>query len=166
MTGSIWSRAVLGRMTTIMLASCKLRSGAATVACGHVSPSPVSPQSSTSTLSPVQDFTGGGIHALTSKPPHTAGDESIDARIRQLVRDYGCEKSCDLIEEMITTALKMGHDQTTTADLKLFNRSLKELRYAAKVFAPYRDRRKIVIFGSARTGAQEPESIAAEEFAR
>ncbi len=90
----------------------------------------------------------------------------LDERIAALVRDFGCEKSCDLIEEMISTALKMGRDQTTTADLKLFNRSLKELRYAAKIFAPYRDRKKIVIFGSARTGPEEPESLAAEEFAR
>jgi uncharacterized protein (TIGR00730 family) len=40
------------------------------------------------------------------------------------------------------------------------------MRYAARVFAPYRDHRKVVVFGSARTPADDPESIAAEEFAR
>jgi uncharacterized protein (TIGR00730 family) len=114
----------------------------------------------------VQDFTGGGINALPAKPPHTVGDDTIDGRIKALVRDFGCESSCDLIEEMIGTALKMGRDPITTADLKLFNRSLKELRFAAKIFAPYRHRRKIVIFGSARTGPAEPESLLAEEYAR
>ena len=67
---------------------------------------------------------------------------------------------------MVITALKMGRDQTTTADLKLFNRSLKELRYAARVFAPYRHVHKVVVFGSARTKDTEPEAQAAEEFAR
>jgi uncharacterized protein (TIGR00730 family) len=40
------------------------------------------------------------------------------------------------------------------------------LRQAARVFAPYRDRRKVVVFGSARTAATEPEAVAAEAFAR
>ncbi len=86
----------------------------------------------------MQDFTGGGINALPPSRPTPSAIATIDERIRALVRDSGCEKSCDLIEEMIITALKMGRDQMTTADLKLFNRSLKELRYAARVFAPYR----------------------------
>ncbi|HEV7867826.1 MAG TPA: LOG family protein, partial [Chthoniobacteraceae bacterium] len=113
----------------------------------------------------MQDFTAGGI-AGTPNRTQTSGSESLDARIKQLVTDSGCEKSHDLIEEMIITALKLGRDQTTTADLKLFNRSLKELRYAARVFAPYRHKRKIVVFGSARTPETDPESIAAEKFSR
>lgn len=123
-------------------------------------------QASKLLFSAVQDFTGGGIHALPSRPQHSIGNSQIDSRVRELVQEMGCEKSCDLIEEMIITALKIGRDNLGVADLKLFNRSLKELRTAAKVFAPYRDRRKVVVFGSARTGAQEPESLAAEEFSR
>lgn len=114
----------------------------------------------------MQDFTGGGINALPSKPAHTIGDADFDERIRQLVADWGCKKSCALVEEMIVTALKLGRDETSVADLKLFNRSLKELRRAARMFAPYRDRRKVVVFGSARTAPTEPEALAAEEFAR
>src|SRR2546423_11172620 len=111
------------------------------------------------------DFTGGGITALPSRPARKSGNEAIDTRIKQLVRDYGCEKSCELIEEMIATALKMGRDGLTTADLKLFNRSLKELRYAARVFAPYTAFKKVVVFGSARIQPSEPSFKAAEEFA-
>ena len=86
--------------------------------------------------------------------------------MRQLVADWGAEKSPELIEEMIVTALKMARDRMGTGDLKLMNRSLKELRYAAKVFAPYRDVRKVVVFGSARTASTEPEALLAEEFGR
>ena len=83
-----------------------------------------------------------------------------------MVADWGAEKSPELIEEMIMTALKMARDKMGTGDLKLMNRSLKELRYAAKIFAPYRDVRKVVVFGSARTAPSEPEAQLAEEFGR
>ncbi len=90
----------------------------------------------------------------------------FEARVRQLVADWGAEKSPELIEELIITALKMARDKMGTGDLKLMNRSLKELRYAAKIFAPYRGVRKVVVFGSARTAPSEPEAQQAEEFGR
>jgi uncharacterized protein (TIGR00730 family) len=113
----------------------------------------------------MQDFTAGSISATPNKT-QTTGSPTTDELVRQLVATAGCTKSCELIEEMVITALKMGKDQTTAGDLKLFNRSLKELRHAARVFAPYRHIPKVVVFGSARTKATEPESLAAEEFAR
>ncbi|MEA3188033.1 MAG: hypothetical protein QOD99_1863 [Chthoniobacter sp.] len=117
-------------------------------------------------FSRMPDFTGGGIHALSSHPPRSSGNKEIDERIKKLVADFGCEKSCDLIEEMVTTALKMGRDGLSVADLKLFNRSLKELRHAARVFAPYTAAKKVVVFGSARIRPEEASFVAAEEFAR
>src|SRR3954464_9808703 len=71
-----------------------------------------------------------------------------------------------MVEEMIMTALKMSRDGMGTADLKLMNRSLKEMRYAAKVFANYREFRKVCVFGSARTTPAAPEFHVAEEFGR
>src|SRR5204862_1764035 len=67
---------------------------------------------------------------------------------------------------MIVTALKMARDEMGVADLKLINRSLKEMRYAAKVFARYARFRKVVVFGSARISSDAPESKVAEDFAR
>ena len=111
------------------------------------------------------DFTAGGIYALPSKP-RSIGDPVFDERIRELVEAWGCNRSSDLIQEMIVTALKLGHDNITVADLKLFNRALRELRYAARIFAPYTAFKKVVVFGSARTPPADPASLAAEEFAR
>ncbi|MDP9290853.1 MAG: TIGR00730 family Rossman fold protein [Verrucomicrobiota bacterium] len=111
------------------------------------------------------DFTGGAINALPATT-RSSGSEEFDERIKQLVEDWGCEKSCALIREMIVTALKMGRDNLTVADLKLFNRSLKELRYAARVFAPYAHVRKVVVFGSARILPDEPSYQAAQLFAQ
>ena len=83
-----------------------------------------------------------------------------------MVRDWGANKNPELIEEMIVTALKMARDEMGVADLKLINRSLKEMRYAAKVFAHYSQFRKVVVFGSARVSSNAPEAKVAEEFAR
>ncbi len=111
------------------------------------------------------DFTAGAIYALPSKA-RSIGDPAFDERIRSLVEDWGCDHSCGLIQEMIVTALKMGRENIGVADLKLFNRALRELRYAARVFAPYAAFKKVVVFGSARTPPTDPRSEAAEEFAR
>jgi uncharacterized protein (TIGR00730 family) len=57
----------------------------------------------------------------------------------------------DMVAEIVANGLKLLRDQTNRGDVKLINKSFKELRYALKVFAPYRDTRKVSIFGSART---------------
>src|SRR5207249_12094586 len=61
-------------------------------------------------------------------------------------------------QQLLTTVLKLYEDGADIGDLKVTNAALKELRYAYKVFAPYRDIRKVTVFGSARA-ASSPESI-------
>src|SRR6266404_13776 len=113
----------------------------------------------------VEDFTGGAAHGQRSRQQWTV-DPPFNTRVRELVCDWGTEKSPELIEEMIVTALKIARDQMSVADLKLINRSVKEMRYAAKVFEPFHRFRKVVVFGSARTLPDAPEFKVAEEFAR
>jgi len=57
-------------------------------------------------------------------------------------------------------------DHANRGDVKLLSTALKELRYAFKVFAPYRHRRKVTIFGSARLGADHPAYQQAVAFGR
>ena len=113
----------------------------------------------------MEDFTGSAVVDQPVRRSANLGPE-FEARVHQLVKDWGAGKAPELIEELIATALKMARDGMGTGDLKLMNRSLKELRYAAKVFAPYRGVRKVVVFGSARTAITEPEAQLAEEFGR
>ena len=61
----------------------------------------------------------------------------------------------DIVHEMLLAALKAGTESDSRADLKLMNTTLKEMRYTAKVFAPYRDTVKVTVFGSARTRPEE-----------
>ncbi|MDZ4820765.1 MAG: LOG family protein [Planctomycetota bacterium] len=62
----------------------------------------------------------------------------------------------DLIDQIKESADKLRADQTSRGDLKILSRTLRELRYAFKVFKPYRSRRKVTIFGSARIPAGHP----------
>lgn len=89
----------------------------------------------------------------------------FDKRVKKLVQDWGAEKSAGFIEEMITTALKIARDEMTVADLKLINRSAKEMRSAAKIFAPFKHLRKVVVFGSARSARDSPDCKMATDFA-
>jgi len=89
-----------------------------------------------------------------------------EAAIKALVAESGCVHSPELVEELVQTALILGRDKAPVADLKLFVRALKELRYASKVFQPYSDRRKVAVFGSARLAPETPEYKMAEELGR
>lgn len=65
--------------------------------------------------------------------------------------------SQDLYRVMRHTIDRLEKDQTARGDLKILSRTLRELRYAFTVFRPYRRRRKVTIFGSARTKPDHPE---------
>ena len=71
-----------------------------------------------------------------------------------------------LIDEIKMVADKMVADQTTRGDLKIILRALKELRYAFKVFKPFRLRRKVTMFGSARNAPDQSIYQLAVEFGR
>src|SRR5437773_4385612 len=111
----------------------------------------------------MDDFAAGTIQDRPTRRQWSI-DPPFDARVRQLVRDWDTAKSPELIEEMIVTALKIARDQMSVADLKLINRSVKEMRNAAKVFAPFQHFRKVAVFGSARTSPDAPEYQVAEDF--
>ena len=57
----------------------------------------------------------------------------------------------DLIARIKNSADRLAADGPARGDLKILSRTLRELRYAFKVFAPYRNQRKVSVFGSART---------------
>lgn len=115
----------------------------------------------------MQDFTAGGIHALPQRSSRLLGDAEMDERIREMVSDWGVDDGTrSMVEGLIITALKLGREKVSVADMKLMNRAMRELRHAIRVFSEYRHVRKVSVFGSARTSATHSESLAAEEFSR
>lgn len=72
----------------------------------------------------------------------------------------------DLIGRIKESADKLASDGSSRGDLKILSRALRELRYAFKVFSPYRNQRKVTVFGSARTPEDDPAYEQAVEFGR
>ncbi len=83
----------------------------------------------------------------------------IQKEILQIIKDMEPKdrpfENGDVVKEIIVTALKSVEAQIGRGDLKLLSRSIRELRYAFKIFQNYRHVRKVSIFGSARTPATE-----------
>ncbi len=97
---------------------------------------------------------GGPFNLAQEDAAKTAAEERQPVSLEQLV------------QQIKDTADKFLRDHTSRGDVKLVSTALKELRYALKVFAPYRNTRKLTIFGSARTQRDEPAYKHAVEFAR
>ncbi len=83
-------------------------------------------------------------------------NEEVDRLIERLLTATGGITHPHLVRELVVSSLKIGQETTYIPDLKLINRTLREMRYTTRVFAPYRDRKKVTIFGSARTQPSEP----------
>src|SRR3954468_1338084 len=105
----------------------------------------------------------------TVQPAHALSREDLNdvhAAASELITKLQEVPDGDLVGEIIANALKLLRDQTNRGDIKLIDKSFKELRYALKIFAPYRDTRKISIFGSARTPEAHGDYMAAAEYGR
>lgn len=72
----------------------------------------------------------------------------------------------DLIAMLRESTDKMHADRIDRGDLKILARTIRELRYAFKVFAGYRNKRKVTVFGSARTPTDAPAYVQAMELGK
>ncbi len=92
--------------------------------------------------------------------------EAIVEEILDLWSDSSKDIRTILLQEMVTSVVKLRDSQTDMLDIKILHRALKELRYAFQVFQDYRDVRKVSIFGSARTSPDDPNYQLASELGR
>jgi uncharacterized protein (TIGR00730 family) len=125
-----------------------------------------------------QEPTKSQPFANETRYPNDARTESFDAWDPEITRqiDALVERArsneasemeiSDLVREIIVTALKTQHSQLARGDVKILSRAVRELRYGFRVFQPYRNRRKVTIFGSARTKPSEMDYKQARAFAR
>jgi uncharacterized protein (TIGR00730 family) len=61
-----------------------------------------------------------------------------------------------LYRSMLGTVASLAREGTQVIDLKIVDSALSEMAEAFRVFRPYRDRRKVTLFGSARTLPDQP----------
>jgi len=110
----------------------------------------------------------------TGEPPakgFNAWDPGVLAKIDALIAEADAPGKTgvdnrDLVRELIVTALKAQNSRLDRGDVKILSRALRELRYGFHIFQPYRERRKVTIFGSARTPATHPEYKQTKRFAQ
>lgn len=98
--------------------------------------------------------------------PHEAIGDDEHQRPQPADDPISTVDSQDLYRVMRHTIDRLEKDKTARGDLKILSRTLRELRYAFTVFRPHRRRRKVTIFGSARTPPAHPEYQAGVELGR
>ncbi len=101
--------------------------------------------------------------AMTEKPKI---DPALKAKVDELIQFCGGGFNEDLVEDIVVTGLKLLKDVEHRGDVRVIQTAVRELRYAFKMFAPYVDKRKVTIFGSARTLPTRAEYQQAVEVAR
>ncbi len=87
---------------------------------------------------------------------YKVGDPRIDSLIDELTELCSPQDCQEHFRESLTTLAKFGSEHGDLGDFKLVNRALKEMRHALRIFLPYRNVRKVVVFGSARIGESDP----------
>lgn len=93
-----------------------------------------------------------------------SGDRALDEKIRALVESVGVDDA-DLLEDAVATLFRTSK-AANRGEMKLLSRSLRELGRAFRIFAPYRHRRKVSIFGSARTAEDDADYRITHDFAK
>ena len=71
----------------------------------------------------------------------------------------------ELLRSMLATVWVLAEQETEIGDLKIADAALAEMAEAFRVFRPYRDIRKLTMFGSARTLPADPVYVLARDLA-
>ncbi len=91
------------------------------------------------------------------RPLKSPADPELQRRIQDLILYKGCGHNQDLVADIIYNALKLLSDVEDRGDVRVIRTAVRELRCAFRLFKPYAEKRKVTIFGSSRTGLEEPE---------
>lgn len=88
----------------------------------------------------------------------------LKRRVDELIAFKGGGYNEEAVADIIENALKLLTDVKDTGDVRVIQTAVRELRYAYRLFAPYADKRKVTVFGSARTAPTKAEYQTAVEF--
>jgi hypothetical protein len=123
-------------------------------------------------LEPASRRPGGPV----ARRIYSTGNAEVDRLVTEIVRVLAEQSQAsnagasppdlELTREMLTSTLRVFLQRSTRAELKLVNAALKEFAYSFRLFAPYRNLRKVSIFGSARVEPGDAAYVAARDFAR
>jgi uncharacterized protein (TIGR00730 family) len=98
------------------------------------------------------------------KIKNNSTDPRLKRLIEELIQAKGGGANEAEVADIIENALKLLTDVKDSGDVRVIQTTLRELRYAFRLFAPYAEKRKVTIFGSARTQPSKAEYQQALEF--
>ncbi len=81
------------------------------------------------------------------------GDQQVDQLLTLLLAQVGQDANDDLVRRLMVAALDMDADEIDRLELKIASQAMVEIHHAWRIFAPYANRAKVTVFGSARTAA-------------
>ncbi len=93
-------------------------------------------------------------------------DQDLRRRINELIAYKGGGFNPDLVADIVENALKLLTDVESRGDVRVIQTTVRELRYAFRLFAPHAKVRKVTMFGSARLQPSRKEYQQAVTFAR
>ena len=99
-----------------------------------------------------------------AKPP--LPDDRLRQQFEALLALPDTDPQASLLKDLLGSVLRLNENRLEMLDLKIVQRSLKEMRYAFRAFKPYRHRRKVAVFGSARIASDNPLCDLARRFGR
>jgi hypothetical protein len=103
---------------------------------------------------------------LMKPTKNKSADPKLAGLIEELIKAKGGGANEAEVADIIENALKLLTDVQDTGDVRVIQTAVRELRYAFRLFAPYNEKRKVTIFGSARTSANKAEYQQAAEFGK
>lgn len=80
----------------------------------------------------------------------------IVAQIDEWLQAQNGAGNADQLAGIMRTVVRLANDNARRGDVKILNRAMQELRHAFRIFAPYRQIRKVSIFGSTRVEESDP----------
>ena len=92
---------------------------------------------------------------MTDPSGPVAAGPTAEQLIEALADDVGNANRRHVVE-LLEAAVGLVSDHPSRLDLKIASAALTEMRQAFATFAPYHDRRKVTVFGSARTTPDSP----------
>jgi uncharacterized protein (TIGR00730 family) len=107
-----------------------------------------------------------GNFARMTKSEKAPVDVELRRRIQDLIEYKGGGYNQENVADIIESALKILTDVKDSGDVRVIQTAIRELRYSFRLFAPYADKRKVTMFGSARTQPDQPEYKQAIDFGR
>jgi uncharacterized protein (TIGR00730 family) len=93
-------------------------------------------------------------------------DPKLKVQIEELIKSKGGGYNESEVADIIENALKLLTDVKDTGDVRVIQTAIRELRYSFRLFAPYAAKRKVSIFGSARTKPDKIEYQQAADFGK